>query len=727
MNDLNPRYLSLTVVFISIALIWAAYLLSIQLLDPLNLSEITRTRYTPGKEILIPTRGAIYDIKGNTLVSSISYYQIDIDRYSIDRWAKHRKIALNQAYREISDIIAQHSSLTPEAVMARLKINDRLNSIQISNRIKEMELVDLIRAFEEGEIPGLIYAFSSMRRIYSKKLLAARLLGSVREQCDGIDDSSKRQNLYKLGGICGIEATYDKVLSGEYGWREVVYDAFKERVPYPNLRQKPAQNGHDIWLTIDSDIQEIVENALLKGLDEYGASNASAVVMDPNTGRILAMAGISKDDATTDPSLVRTSPNLPVSFMFEPGSVMKPISILPALEKNLVNPTEKIPCGVYQIGSRRISDVHRADALNRRDIIIKSSNVGVARIADRIGKTKFFDNYISFGFGQKTGVNLHGESSGIFRKLENWDSFSIHSLSFGQEISVTTLQLAVAFSAIANGGKLMKPFVVDSFRDDKGSIIEQFEPTILRTVSNPSTIDTIKVYLQAAVDHGTGRNAKVGYISVGGKTGTAQKKAENAPGYSPDKYTAVFTGFFPVEKPELVISVVYDEPKGHYHYGSMSSAPTFKNIMENILFMPDCSILPFNQRLMQTSLTMPDLRGKPLFRAESILNQYGFLYRVVGPDSASVIVDQFPKPYVRIDRNHHITLKIGKSVDQTLPQINQGLMPDLRGLTLRKAMQVATTHQITLNISGTGKVRNQSILPGSRILPGAKCQVEASL
>jgi len=727
MNEISPRYLGLAGFFLALALLWAVYLFCIQMLDPFNLSEMSRTRYTPSKEILIPTRGSIFDINGNLLVSSISYYQIDIDRSSIDRWAKRRGIDLQTAYDRVATLIATHTTLNQDAIMKRLNINDRLNSVQISNRIKVMELDNLVKAFDGERIPGLIYSFDSMRRIYSRELLAARLLGSVREQCDGTDLAGVEQRLFKLRGICGIEASHDKILSGENGWREVVFDAFNDRVPYPDLRQKPAQNGYNLWLTIDSDIQEIVEDALLEGLDTYGARNASAVVMDPNTGKVIAMAGISRDDKDIDPNIVRTRPNIPVSFMFEPGSVIKPISILPAIEENLVSPTERIPCGVYQVGSRRISDVHKEDTLNRREIMIKSSNVGVARIAERIGEERFYDNFISFGFGRKTGVNLHGETSGIFRKLENWGSMSLHSLSFGQEISVTTIQLATAFSALANGGNLMKPYIVDSYRDDNGNIVEQFEPTVLRSISNPAALDTIRAHLQAAVDIGTGRNTRVGYMNVAGKTGTAQKKAEGAHGYASDKYTAVFTGFFPVEKPRLVISVVYDEPQGHYRFGSMSSAPTFKTIMQNILFMPGCKILPFNQRLMQSSLTMPDLRGQPLFRAEAILNQYGFLYKVEGPDSASMVVDQFPKPNVTIDRNHHIKLKISRSVDQNLPQITQGLMPDLRGLTLRKAMQLAAQHQVCLNISGSGIVRKQSILPGSRILPGAKSQIEATL
>ncbi|MDY0151262.1 MAG: penicillin-binding transpeptidase domain-containing protein, partial [Candidatus Cloacimonas sp.] len=393
----------------------------------------------------------------------------------------------------------------------------------------------------------------------------------------------------------------------------------------------------------------------------------------------------------------------------------------------LVRSNELIPCGRYQAGRRVISDTHNYGQLTPRDIISKSSNVGIARIAERIGSVKLYEKFISYGFGQKSALNLFGESSGIFAKLQNWDGYTLHSVAFGQAISTTAVQLATAYSVIANGGKLMKPIIVDSFRDDNGKLLEQFEPSVLRNVSTKSATDTLRAYIQDVVDHGTARHIKMDYMTIGGKTGTAQKNVIGTRGYSSGKYNSVFVGMFPVEKPQMVIVVFYDEPAIGYHYGSTSSAPTFKKIVENILFMPDCQILPYNERLMKTSLNMPSITGLSLYQAESTLSRYGFLYKVEGPDSASIVIDQFPKAGVIVDRNHPITLKIGRSLDKKLPVYETGSMPSLIGLSLREALRQASKNGVTIRISGTGIVRRQSVLPGSRIIKGSTCMLEASL
>ncbi|MBW6513902.1 MAG: PASTA domain-containing protein [Candidatus Syntrophosphaera sp.] len=724
---MRSRYLFLVFIFGLATLVWSIYLFSLQIFDPFNLANDRLVRYTPTKEQLTPTRGSIYDAKGDLLVSSISYYQIDIDRNAVSKWADGEGIGLNKAYDMISQAIGNNCSVKPEQVKKRLTMNDRLNSIQITNRVREMELERIIRAFSDEDLPGLIHSFSSMRRIYSRGIQAARLLGSVQALSDGYDPETGSKSLYQLRGINGIEATHDKYLAGEYGWREVVYDARHRRVPYPNLHEKPSQDGYNLHLTIDANIQEIVENALYEGLKKYRAKNAGAIAMDPNTGRIIAMAGVSASDNNIDPGLVRVQSNIPVSFMFEPGSTMKPLTMLPALEKNLIRPNEQIPCGTYQIGKRTIRDTHVYNTLRPVDIITRSSNVGIARIAERIGSKRLYEKFISLGYGQKTGLNLYGESSGIFAKLENWDGYMLHSLSFGQAISVTALQHATAFCAVANGGKIVKPYVLEYVTDSTGRVVERFEPEVLRQVSSKAATDTIRHYMQGVVDNGTARHIKMDYIKVAGKTGTAQKAMEDGRGYASGKYNSVFVGMFPADAPKVVLIVFYDEPMVGYHYGSLSAAPTFKKIVEDMLFMPNSNLIAFDERLIQSSLKMPDLRGKHINQAQAILNQYGFSYNIEGPDESSVVVDQFPKPNVSVDPSHLVTLRIGISAEQAEPVVVRGEMPDLCGLTLRRAMQVAARENIALKVKGSGIVRRQSIQPGSRVTNHATCVIEASL
>ena len=721
------RYKFLVLVFALVATLWCVYLFGLQVLNPFDFSARITGRYIPKKEILIPNRGPIYDANGSLLVSSVRYYQVDIDRAAVDRWAHYGQFSLDEGFARIAKAIAEHSFMKAEDVMKRLKLGSRLTSIQIGNKFRSSELDRIIKAFDTQGLPGLSHSFASMKRIYSKDIVAARLMGSVTAESDGFDPLTLSKSLYKLAGICGVEASHDHLLAGEYGWREYVEDANHQRVPYPNLHEKRPVNGLGIRLTIDSNVQEVVENALREGLEKYSAQNAGAVVMDPKTGKILAMAGVSIDDRAVDPNLVRVRANIPSTFMYEPGSTMKPLTMLAALDYKLVRPDERIPCGVYQVGRRTISDTHFYGPLQPIDIISKSSNVGVARIAERIGPSRLYEKFISYGFGQKTPLNLYGETSGQFAKLANWDGYTLHSISFGQGLSVTALQQAIALSAIANGGKMMKPMLVDAYLDERGRVLEQFEPAVLRQVSSQASADTMLTYLQAVVDRGTGRHIKMDYISLGGKTGTAQKNVEGTRGYSSGKYTSVFTGVFPIEDPRMVIVVFYDEPAPGFHYGSTSAAPTFRKIVEDILFMPNCDILAFNERLMQASLTMPDLKGKHLREAEAILNRYGFLYKIEGADSSAVVVDQFPKANVAVERGHPITIKVGKSASTAGTAVPVGQMPDLKGMTLRKALLTASAHRVRLNIRGSGIVQSQSVLPGSKLYPGATCIVEASL
>ncbi len=724
---MRSRYYLLVGIFAAVVLLWSAYLFCIQILDPFNFAYLRRVRYIPNKDILIPRRGGIYDANGKLLVSSISYYQIDLDRSTITSWSKRNGMSQSEAFDMVAAAISENSSLSKSTVMKRLNMGNKNSSIQISNKISEAELDRIVRFFAQERLPGLIQNFSSMRRIYSKGILAGRLLGSVQEESDGHDPMTGSKSLYKLSGISGIEATFDKALCGEYGWREVVLDANNKPMPYPDLHEKRPQHGQNLYLTIDADIQQIVESALNDGLKKYNAAHAGAVVMEPKTGRILALAGISANDKNEDPNVLRTKSNIPASFMFEPGSTLKPFSVLPALEDKLVRPTELFECGRYQVGRRVITDTHDYGPLTVRGIIAKSSNVGVAKIAERVGKAKLYEKYISLGFGQKSALNLYGESSGLFAKLDNWDGYSLHSLSFGQSISVTAIQLAAAYGALANGGRMMRPHIIDSLRDEQGELVESYEPSVLRQVSSKAASDTMLSYIQDVVDDGTATHIKMDYISVGGKTGTAEKTLEGIRGYASDKYNAIFAGIFPIEDPQMVIVIFFDEPSHYYRFGSMSAAPTFKKIVENILFMPDCKILPYNERLLQTSLKMPDLTGMNIQSAERCLNQYGFLYKIEGPDSASVVVNQYPKPGVTVDKHHPITLKIGRSKDSSLEPISAGTMPDLVGLTLRKALKSAAEQGVPVRIVGSGIVRKQSVLPGSRISNESLCLLEASL
>ncbi len=719
------RYYSLLAVLLLVVVTWVIYLFIIQITDPLDLAYLRQIRYNPSKELLIPTRGAIYDCNGQLLASTIKYYQIDIDRGAVKKYAERHRLSQSVEFDKIATIISRNSELTKEFILEKLNRGNLTFSIQISNKIKESELNRILKEFAANKLPQPIYTFSSMKRVYSKGILAARVIGSVRENTEEIAKIQRDKVLYKLRGTCGLEATYDHILSGEYGWREVVYDAHHSEVPYPELSEKYPENGANLTLTIDSDIQEIVENNLFEGIEKYSAKNAAAIVMNPDTGEIVAMAGISKTDRSSDPNAVRALMNIPVTFMFEPGSTYKPFTAMLALEKHMYGPNELIDCSTRNIGGRRIGDSHGHGALTLRNVIAYSSNCGISRVAERVGAPALYERLTELGFGQKSGLNMVGESSGWFRKLVNWGPYSLPSISFGQEVSVTPIQLATAYCAIANGGKVMKPYIVKSISDNNGNVLQAFQPKLIRTISDKTTLDTLRSYMQGVVDYGTATQVKLDYLKIGGKTGTAQKKEEGSNHYSGDKFTAGFSGFFPVDNPKLVIVVLYDEPVGVYHFGALSAGPTFKAITEQICALPKCAIIPEVKQKNQVQVIMPNVTGLRQLQAEAILRQAGIQFNSVVNDASGIVVNQFPKSEVQFSRQNSATLIIDRKTQDFLAISDNSIMPDLSGMTIRSAMKIAKTKKINLVINGFGSIISQTIPSGSKTRTGETCIVEA--
>jgi len=712
-----------------VAVIWIGYIFVVMMLDPLKLEEERFKRNNPAKALLIPLRGSILDANGNLLVSSVSYYQVDVNLATVRKWItdNHLKITEDNVYKAYSIIMSKCIPLDREYIYNKIMTNKTSHAVMIHNKIKESDKEYLFKIFKDKNLPGLVATFSSQKRIYSKGISTARVLGSVREITTDKNPENPMDNMYRLIGACGLEATYDKVLAGQYGWRQVFLNARELPVPYPNLREKKPVPGYNLWLTIDGSIQDIVEDALAEGLQQYGAKNAAAVVLEVPTGRVLAMAGVSADDYSEDPGFVRMKSNIPVSFMFEPGSTMKPFTALTAVEYHLVSPTEKFMAGRCNIRGRDISDSHPSGPLCIREVISHSSNVGIALIGERVGSKRLYDKLIALGYGQKSPLNLFGESRGMLSKLESWSGYSLSSISFGQEISVTPIQLAVAYATIANEGKMMRPYIVDSYRDETGKVIKQFEPKVMRVVSSKAAADTLRSYLQSVVEEGTAHHIKLNYVSLAGKTGTAEKKVAGSQGYAKGAYTGNFCGFFPVEKPQMVCLVLYDEPAGGFYYGAQCAAPTFQKIVEKVLFLPQCQILPQSKKMQQNTMMTPQLIGLNRYQAESILKQNGLTYKISGSDSLHLVTDQYPKANVALDKSHPILLVLGKKLEEDDPIVVTGVMPNLHNFTLRKAMQVANINNIKLKIKGMGIVRRQSIMAGSSVIPGSTCIVEASL
>ena len=535
------------------------------------------------------------------------------------------------------------------------------------------------------------------------------------------------EQILKMEGKCGIEATFDEHLTGKYGWREIFTDGSNKNVPVSYLKKRKAVDGSTVYLTIDSEIQEIVKNALQEGIEKYEAKKAISVVMKPYTGEIVAMVGLTENDAHYSAGRLRSLSNLAVSFTFEPGSTLKPVTALLALEQDVYKKNEKINCHKYHIGERVITDAHEYDYLTLKDIIVHSSNPGISRVVEKIGRKSLYERMITLGLGRPTGSNIYGEVGGILRELKKWQGYSLHSMSFGQELSVTALQLANLYCSLANGGKVMRPKICAKIVDANNKIIKKMKPEIMREFSDKNSLNELKQFLKGVVDYGTATATKLDYIDIAGKTGTSEKAGVNTHGYAEDKYTSVFTGFFPVEKPEYVVVVIYDEPtiENYYYYSAQSAVPTFKKVAVKILNMSDNNIVSEVKQEKINYVKMPDLIGLNRYEAVQVLKDKALTYQIIYSGSGNVVTRQYPGPNTIFDSKKQVIISF-KPPEEQKSKFNELVMPDLKGKTLRKALQHLKAHNLKVIIEGKSLVVAQSIESGSKVQPGETCKIIAN-
>jgi cell division protein FtsI (penicillin-binding protein 3) len=522
------------------------------------------------------------------------------------------------------------------------------------------------------------------QRFYPNDSLAASVIGYV----DSYDN-----------GLAGVEQKYDDLLSGKAG--EIAFDRDASGRPY-NRSEIPAVNGAQVVLTIDAVLQHRVEVLLDEAMRMTRAKGAGAIVMDPKTGEILALANVPTFNPNERPEGANDSSraNRAIGWPYEPGSVFKIVTYAAAFEEGLFEPDDMINCGGGQItiGKRVIRDTHAYGALTVEDAFAKSSNGGAIRIAMRLGREKFFEYISRFGFGRKTGVELPGESRGIVNPLEDWRIDSIGSVAIGQEVSVTLLQIVAAVGAIANRGVWVKPHVVKKVLAQDGRAL--YEPKIeTRQVVSERTAQMMVRIMERVVTHGTARHAinLAGY-SVAGKTGTPQK-VENGR-MSRTKYMPSFAGFVPAANPRLAIVVMVDEPEGNHQGGSVA-APVFNLIAEAAL---GDYVIPPDDKAFRDSLTALSKE----YESESGEDQWS------GIENGGSRIE---------DRGSKI-----EAVNNLRPPIPDGaqvfVMPDFRGRGVRAVTQACAQMNLVISVHGSGLAFRQSPAAGSKVRAGGTCKVE---
>jgi len=389
-------------------------------------------------------------------------------------------------------------------------------------------------------------------------------------------------------------------LKGSPGVLESEKNALRQELYWKRDRYIPALEGADVYLTIDQNVQHIVEKALDDVMREHRARGAWAVVQQVKTGAILAMASrpaFDPNQFVTTEENVRL--NRAIGFVYEPGSTMKAAVIAAALNEKVVNPSTVVDCedGQWWYANRPLRDHHGHDRLSVADVLKKSSNIGTAKIALMLGKTRLERYLRSFGLGHSLGIDLPGEESGILHASDNWTKISPTRIAIGQGVAVTAVQMLNMFCAIANDGYLMKPYVTRQVRDSSGSVLLTRRPEVLGRPISSETAKTMRELLgRVTQDGGTGRRARVKGYAVAGKTGTAQKPENGA--YSSTAYVASFVGFLPAEDPQIGVIVVVDEPQP-IHYGGVVAGPAFSRIAGQTIRCLD--IAPYRYELASDS------------------------------------------------------------------------------------------------------------------------------
>ncbi|MDP2657529.1 MAG: penicillin-binding protein, partial [Candidatus Deferrimicrobium sp.] len=500
------------------------------------------------------------------------------------------------------------------------------------------------------------------KRFYPNRELAASLVGFTNRDSEGME---------------GVELSLNRYLRGERGFLLCERDA-RGRVIVPATTPVEVNSkGHSVALTIDRNIQHVAESELQAAVEKYNARGGMAVVLSPGTGEILAMAtapSFNPNAPAGAPAEARKNRSLTDSF--EPGSTFKVFTLASALELGAVSTTDRFFCenGAYHYAGKVIHDTHRYGWLTAPEVVKVSSNIGITKINERMDGDRFYDMIRAFGFGSRTGIELRGEVPGIAPSRRGFESHLRRAtVSFGQGISVTPLQLAIGMAAVVNGGKVMKPYLVREIRDQEGKTVFRGEPRELRRVLSPKTSAQMREILGKVVEEdGTGTQARIKGFLVGGKTGTAQKVEPGSGRYSATKRTASFIGFLPLNDPKLLILVVIDEPRGQV-YGGVVAAPAF------------------NQIAVKTAY-----------------------YLGIQPTETAALAAARPSGPPTPGRATPVS---------TARTAGVMVMPDLSGLSMGRVVDIMGGYSVKLSLTGSGVARAQTPAPGALLVPGTESSV----
>lgn len=667
-RERRQRYLKLRIGLLTsvlvgsgIAIVHRAWDLQVRQAD--SLREAAEGQYQ--KDItLAPRRGRIYDRDGAELAVSI-----DVDSVAL------RPGILKRAGQDPVEVAKKLASLLGlDAKALAQKIANEKHYVWVKRRVTAAQG----KAVRALNIPGVETA-KEPRRFYPNSELAANLLGFA--NIDGV-------------GIEGLEYKLESELHGPARVTPATIDRKGGVVFSQQLLDQRGAQGNDVTLTLDKTIQHIADHELRLAVLTSEARSGSLVAIDPNTGEVLAISNyptFNPNDPTRAPQAAHR--NRAITDRYEPGSTVKPFTLAGAIAAGSISLTKQIDCenGVWRVGTDTIRDTHTWEMLTPSQILMVSSNIGTAKIGLELGRAGLHNALTRFGFGEPTGLELPGETAGNLRHYKRWYDVDAANIAFGQGMSASTLQLAMAMGAIANQGRLMEPILVKRIVDPQGQVVRQAQPQVRRQVV-PQSVSRVVTDMMIGVTGpgGTGVEAAIDGYLVAGKTGTAEKADPIRGGYSKDKWTASFVGFAPAQKPRLLIAVSIDEPM-IAHQGGVVAGPVFRRVMQ-------ASLRHLGVPAESNGTLAQQVRARQRPQSE------------VPPALAALDGADAPWPLVAVP----------PPAATPAPGRNELLVPNLIGQPARAALARARKADLAVRIVGSGVVTRQEPIPWSRVARGSQ-------
>ena len=686
-------------IFLALFLVLTARLFYLQAVAAASLQRRAQAQWT-SESVIAPTRGSILERNGNVLAMSATAYIASVSPRQVSDPQAFAETLAPVLDMDVETIVKRASDTSKGGVTLKRQLT-RDTAQQLRTMYAEH------KAAKSGALDGL-YLEEDSRRYYPMGAFATQLLGLT--TIDGVGQS-------------GLEASLNNYLSGKAGVVLDEIDGKGREIAYGEQEYVAAIDGGTVYLTIDYVIQSFVEQAAREAIEVNNALGIRIIVMEPDTGEILAMC-VKPDYDPNDPprsdvaTLTELMRNRLITDAYEPGSTFKILTTASALDAGVTNISEGFYCsGSTSVDGSRIrcwGNPHGAETMAQA--LCNSCNPVFVELGLRIGTERFYDYLEAFGLGSPTGVDIPGEASGIMISESNVKRVDLARIGFGQSVAVTPIQLITACCAAVNGGNLMKPYVVKEIVSEDGEVIEQGTPTVVSNPISEETSRTMRQLLEKVVKEGGGRNAYIEGYRIGGKTGTAQVYKDGV--VSSDTHIGSFIGFAPIDDPQVAVLVIVDEANKGSDFGSVTAAPFAKDILEKTLnYLGITKEVDEEEKL--ADVTVPNVIGMTVKEAATALKEAGLQYML--DTSGASVIDQLPAAGASMTENSIVMLYVDGTVETSGGAFVE--VPDVTGLSIAAANRLLASSGLNMRINGSGVATAQSPEAGEMVLPTATVTV----